>query len=65
MLANVIFGVRLIFCGVNLPLGRLPHWMSTVSPWLPLTHGIAAARELADGTGRPLVHRDQIWLFGT
>lgn len=23
--------------------------MSTVSPWLPLTHGIAAARELADG----------------
>jgi ABC-2 type transport system permease protein len=49
VLANVIFGVLLIFCGVNVPLDRLPDWMSSVSPWLPLTHGIAAARQLADG----------------
>lgn len=49
VLANVIFGVLLVFCGVNVPLGELPGWMASVSPWLPLTHGIAAARALADG----------------
>jgi ABC-2 type transport system permease protein len=49
VLANVIFGVLLVFCGVNVPLDRLPDWMAAVSPWLPLTHGIAAARSLADG----------------
>ncbi len=49
VLANVIFGFLLIFCGVNVPLDSLPGWMSSVSPWLPLTHGIDAARRLADG----------------
>lgn len=49
VLANVIFGVLLIFCGVNVPLNRLPDWMSSIAPWLPMTHGIHAARELADG----------------
>jgi ABC-2 type transport system permease protein len=49
VLANVIFGVLLVFCGVNVPLDRLPDWMASISPWLPLTHGIAAARSLADG----------------
>ena len=49
VLANVIFGVLMIFCGVNVPLDDLPGWMAAVADWLPLTHGIAAARELADG----------------
>ena len=49
VLANVIFGILLVFCGVNVPLDSLPEWMSSISPWLPLTHGIAAARTLADG----------------
>lgn len=49
VLANVIFGVLLIFCGVNVPLDTLPRWMAAVSPWLPMTHGIAAARHLAEG----------------
>ena len=49
VLANVIFGILLVFCGVNVPLETLPEWMQSVSPWLPLTHGIAAARALADG----------------
>jgi ABC-2 type transport system permease protein len=49
VLANVIFGILLIFCGVNVPLDSLPAWMSSVAPWLPLTHGIDAARQLADG----------------
>ena len=49
VLSNVIFGVLLIFCGVNVPIDRLPEWMASVSPWLPLTHAIEAARQLADG----------------
>ena len=49
MLANVIFGVLLIFTGANVPLDTLPSWMSTISGWLPITHGIEAARRIADG----------------
>ena len=49
VLSNVIFGVLLVFCGVNVPIDRLPDWMAAVSPWLPLTHAIDAARQLADG----------------
>jgi ABC-2 type transport system permease protein len=49
VLANVIFGFLLVFCGVNIPLDRLPDWMASVAPWLPMTHGIEAARQLADG----------------
>lgn len=48
--SNVILGILLVFCGVNIPLRRLPHWMSAVSAFLPLTRGIGAARRLASGT---------------
>ena len=48
-LNNIVFGILLVFCGVNVPLGELPGWMSTIAEGLPLTHGIAAARGLADG----------------
>jgi ABC-2 type transport system permease protein len=46
---NILFGILLIFCGVNVPLSELPGWMSTISQGLPLTHGIEAARKLANG----------------
>ena len=49
VLANVIFGILLVFCGVNVPLSALPGWMVSVAQWLPMTHAIAAARALADG----------------
>ena len=49
VLSNIIFGLLLIFCGVNIPLDELPGWMEAIGRALPLTHGIAAARELADG----------------
>lgn len=49
VLSNIIFGLLLIFCGVNIPLDELPGWMEAIGRVLPLTHGIAAARELADG----------------
>jgi ABC-2 type transport system permease protein len=47
--SNLFFGLLLVFCGVNVPLDALPGWMSTTAQGLPLTHGIAAARKLADG----------------
>jgi len=49
VLSNILFGLLLLFCGVNVPLDELPGWMSTVAQGLPMTHGIEAARRLADG----------------
>jgi len=49
--SNILFGFLLVFCGVNVPLSSLPAWMSTIAEGLPLTHGIAAARQLAGGAG--------------
>jgi ABC-2 type transport system permease protein len=48
-LANLVALLLLLFCGVNVPLDALPDWMETVSRGLPLTHGIEAARAIADG----------------
>lgn len=48
-LNNIVFGLLLVFCGVNVQLDDLPGWMSTIAQGLPLTHGIEAARSLADG----------------
>jgi ABC-2 type transport system permease protein len=49
VLANVLFGVLLIFTGANVPLDTLPDWMAAISGWLPITHGIEAGRQVADG----------------
>ena len=54
VLSNMVFGILLIFAGVNVPLAALPAWMAAVAHWLPLTHGIAAARQVA--AGRPLAN---------
>ena len=47
--ANLVVFLLLLFCGVNIPLESLPGWMEAVSRVLPLTHGIEAARAVADG----------------
>ena len=49
IIANLTMAVLLIFCGVNVPLDKLPHWMHLAADGLPLTHAIAAARRVADG----------------
>src|SRR5262245_56329954 len=49
VLSNIVFGALLIFAGVNVPVDSLPSWMASVARWLPLTHGIDAARQLAGG----------------
>lgn len=48
-LNNIAFGVLLVFCGVNVRLSNLPGEMGTMAKGMPLTHGIEAARQLADG----------------
>lgn len=47
--SNLAYFLMLLFCGVNIPLDALPGWMSAIGRCLPLTHGIMAAREVADG----------------
>lgn len=49
VLSNVLFGLLLVFTGANVPIDDLPGWMQAVSEYIPLTHGIEAARRLADG----------------
>jgi ABC-2 type transport system permease protein len=43
--------VLLVFCGVNIPTASLPAWMQVVGQGLPVTHGLQAARRIADGAG--------------
>lgn len=49
VLSNLVFGVLLLFCGANVAVDALPRWMAAVSPWVPLSHAITAARELVGG----------------
>ena len=49
VLSNVLFGILLVCTGANVPLDALPDWLATVAQGLPFTHGIEAARLLADG----------------
>jgi ABC-2 type transport system permease protein len=49
VLSNIIFGLLLVFSGSNVPIDELPRWMQVVSEGMPFTHGIEAARRLADG----------------
>jgi ABC-2 type transport system permease protein len=49
VLNNIIFGLLLIFTGANVPLDQMPGWMEAIGRSIPLTHGIEAARELANG----------------
>jgi ABC-2 type transport system permease protein len=49
VLANIMFGLLLVFTGANVPIDDLPGWMQAVSGVLPFTHGIEAARQIAAG----------------
>ncbi|HEY8644300.1 MAG TPA: ABC transporter permease [Gaiellaceae bacterium] len=50
VLSNILVGILLIFCGANVAISSLPHWMAQISSWLPLTHAIEAARAVAHGS---------------
>jgi ABC-2 type transport system permease protein len=47
--ADSIGAVMLIVSGANVPFDRLPHVVRTIASGVPLTHGIDAARQLANG----------------
>jgi len=47
--ANMANFLLLLFCGVNVAIDELPGWMEAISRCLPLTHGIMAGREIANG----------------
>ncbi len=49
VLSNVLFGILLVCTGANVPLDALPDWLRAVARGMPFTHGIEAARLLADG----------------
>jgi ABC-2 type transport system permease protein len=49
VVALIVFGVLLMFAGANVPVASLPGWMAATARWLPLTHGIEAARRVAAG----------------
>jgi len=49
VLGNVMLYVLLLFAGVNVPLDRLPSWLSTLAQGLPITHGAEAARDIVGG----------------
>ncbi len=46
---NTVYFLLLIFSGANVPVASLPTWMQAISFCLPLTRGIAAARQVIDG----------------
>jgi ABC-2 type transport system permease protein len=46
---NTVYFLLLVFAGVNIPISSLPQWMQPLSYALPMTRGIAAAREIIAG----------------
>ena len=55
IIANVIYYLMLIICGINFPVSRLPGVLQAVAYSLPLTRGVEAAREAAAGAALPHV----------
>jgi ABC-2 type transport system permease protein len=53
MSANVCYYLMWLVCGVNIPPGTLPGWLEQIGKLFPLTHGIAAGREVAAGAPVP------------
>lgn len=49
VIANVVYYLLLVFCGINFPVDRLPAALQVVAYALPLTRGVEAAREAAAG----------------
>ena len=67
VLTNILFGLLLVFCGVNVPLDRMPPWMEAVAQVLPLTHAIAASRAALAGADVGAISGDLVreLLLGT
>ncbi len=54
--SELVITPMLFFSGVFFPLDKFPGWMKTLAQFLPLTHAVAIARAIFNGTyGRGLV----------
>ena len=51
VLSTILFGILLLCSGADIPRPALPGWLAAAGDWLPLAHGIAAARSVAAGGG--------------
>ena len=49
IIANIVYYLLLIVCGINFPVSRLPGAVQVLSFALPLTRGVQAARDAAAG----------------
>ena len=49
IIANIVGYIGLLICGVNFPLSYLPEWVQAIASALPLTYGVNAMRQAADG----------------
>ena len=49
VIANTVYYLLLVVCGINFPVERLPGWLQLVSYGLPMTRGVQAARAAAAG----------------
>jgi len=49
IIANIVYYVLLIICGINFPVSRLPGAVQVLAYALPLTRGVQAARDAAAG----------------
>jgi ABC-2 type transport system permease protein len=49
VIANTVYYLLLVFCGINFPVSRLPEWAQVISYCLPLTRGVQAARDVVAG----------------
>jgi ABC-2 type transport system permease protein len=58
--SNLVYFLMLLVCGVNIPVETLPAWLEAIGRAVPLTHGIEAAREVADGASLGDVS-DLVW----
>jgi lipooligosaccharide transport system permease protein len=50
---TLVMTPMMLMCGVFYPVEQLPAWLQTVSEVLPLTHAVAIARPLMNGTVPP------------
>lgn len=48
-IANTVYYLLLILCGINFAVDRLPSWVQFISYSLPMTRGVQAARQAVAG----------------
>ena len=49
VVANILYYLLLVFCGINFPVDRMPATLQVVAYALPLTRGVEAARHAVAG----------------